>query len=84
MNSANDLWTSVKETQQQRINVVNSLKYRYQQDRFLGMKESEIDFLVDMMLKAIEKRSDEKAIAALHKETIAFCRSFPIPGVEKV
>jgi glycine hydroxymethyltransferase len=47
-----------------------------------GMKEPEIDFLVDAILKAIEKRADASAIAALRKELVAFCRKYPIPGAK--
>lgn len=47
-----------------------------------GMKEPEIDFLVDAMLKAIEKSKDEAAIRKLRDDVIAFCRRFPVPGVE--
>ncbi|MFA5799722.1 MAG: serine hydroxymethyltransferase [Candidatus Peribacteraceae bacterium] len=48
-----------------------------------GMKEPEIDFLVDAMLKAIEKSKDEAAIRKLRDDVIAFCRRFPVPGIEQ-
>ena len=43
-----------------------------------GMKEPEMEQLVDYMLSAIEKRNDEQAIAALHEEVKTFCRKFPV------
>jgi glycine hydroxymethyltransferase len=49
-----------------------------------GMKEAEMEKLGTYILKAIENRNNESAISALHKEVIDFCRSYPIPGVEKI
>lgn len=46
-----------------------------------GMKEKDMEKLGDYMLTAIAKRSDESATEKLHKEVIAFCRSFPVPGI---
>ncbi len=46
-----------------------------------GMKEKDMDTLGAFMLSAIEKRKDDAAIAKLHKEVVAFCRTFPVPGV---
>ncbi|MFA6522756.1 MAG: serine hydroxymethyltransferase [Candidatus Peribacteraceae bacterium] len=47
-----------------------------------GMKEPEIDFVVDVILSAIEKRKDESALKKLHDEVISFCRKFPLPGTK--
>jgi glycine hydroxymethyltransferase len=47
-----------------------------------GMKENDMDILADFMLKAIEKRADDTAIAKLHDEVIVFCRKFPVPGIK--
>ncbi len=47
-----------------------------------GMVESDIEILVDMMLKAIQHRSDEAFLSSLHEEVIAFCRKFPCPGID--
>ncbi len=46
-----------------------------------GMKEKDMEILADFMLKAVEKRADESAIAALQKDVMAFCRKFPVPGI---
>jgi len=46
-----------------------------------GMKEAEIDNLVDYMLKAIEQREDDAALEKLHQEVTTFCQQFPVPGV---
>ncbi len=46
-----------------------------------GMKEADMDTLVGFMLKAIEKRTDDTAIAALAQEVKTFCRKFPVPGI---
>ena len=45
-----------------------------------GMKEAEIDVLVDAMLKAIELRNDERALERLHQEVKSMCQKFPVPG----
>jgi hypothetical protein len=42
MNKTNDIWTAIKETKLQRIKLVEGLKNRYQQDRFIGMSQTEI------------------------------------------
>lgn len=47
-----------------------------------GMKEKDMETLGNFMLMAIEKRSDEKAVAALHEEVKTFCRKFPVPGID--
>jgi glycine hydroxymethyltransferase len=46
-----------------------------------GMKEKDMETLGGFMLKAIEKRADEAALKSLHNDVIAFCRSFPVPGI---
>jgi glycine hydroxymethyltransferase len=46
-----------------------------------GMKELEMERLVAFMLHAIERRSDEADLAALHGEVKEFCRAFPVPGI---
>lgn len=48
-----------------------------------GMKEPEMDLLVDFILRAIEKRSDTSALKKLHAEVKAFCLRFPVPGVSQ-
>ena len=47
-----------------------------------GMKEDDITQLVEFMLKSIEIREDESALNKLHDEVIAFCKQFPVPGIE--
>lgn len=47
-----------------------------------GMKEPEIEKLVDFMMNAIEIRSDESALKALHNEVKEFCTSFPVPAID--
>lgn len=46
-----------------------------------GMKEKDMEILANFILKAVEKRGDESAIAALQKDVMAFCRTFPVPGI---
>ena len=46
-----------------------------------GMKEAEMDVLVEFMQRAIANRDDESALATLHEEVKTFCRKFPVPGV---
>ncbi|MDB4978917.1 MAG: glyA [Candidatus Peribacteria bacterium] len=48
-----------------------------------GMKEAEMETLGGFMLSAIEKRSDDAAISALHEEVKTFCKKFPVPGIAK-
>ncbi len=47
-----------------------------------GMKEKEMDVLVDFMLRAVELRNDEEAIGKLHEETKEFCSQFPVHGID--
>lgn len=46
-----------------------------------GMKEPEMEKLVDFMFQSIEKKDDEDALNALHEEVKEFCRGFPVPGI---
>ncbi len=47
-----------------------------------GMGEAEMDVLVDFMLQAVDRLGDEAALDALHEEVKAFCRRFPVPGID--
>ncbi|HLC75704.1 MAG TPA: serine hydroxymethyltransferase [Candidatus Peribacterales bacterium] len=47
-----------------------------------GMKEKEMEILTRFMLRAIEKRSDDAAVASLHEEVKTFCKKFPVPGID--
>ncbi len=47
-----------------------------------GMKEAEIDRLVDFMLEAVKIRDDQEKINELHNRVTDFCESFPVPGIE--
>ena len=47
-----------------------------------GMGEAEMDALVDFMLRAVAVRADEAALDALHEEVKAFCRQYPVPGID--
>ena len=47
-----------------------------------GMKEPEMDRLADFMLSAVARRGDEAALDALHADVKAFCRQFPVPGID--
>lgn len=46
-----------------------------------GMKEKEMEQLVDFMYRAVEKKADESAIKSLHEEVKVFCKKFPVPGI---
>ena len=46
-----------------------------------GMKEADMETLGGFMAKAVEKRADNAAIAALHEKVKTFCRKFPVPGI---
>ena len=46
-----------------------------------GMKEGEMDQLVEFMLSAVAKRDDEAALDSLHEEVKAFCGRYPVPGI---
>jgi len=45
-----------------------------------GMVEADVDQLVAYILKAIDARENEQALAALRGEVRAFCQQFPVPG----
>lgn len=47
-----------------------------------GMKEAEMNQLVDFMLAAVAKRDDETALDKLHGEVKAFCQKHPVPGIK--
>ncbi|MCZ0942074.1 MAG: serine hydroxymethyltransferase, partial [Gammaproteobacteria bacterium] len=47
-----------------------------------GMGEAEMDALVDFMLRAVAERGDEAALDALHEDVKAFCRQYPVPGID--
>ncbi len=49
-----------------------------------GMKEAEIDQLVDYMLQSIKAKDDETALDTLHAEVKTFCQQFPVPGVSSL
>ncbi len=46
-----------------------------------GMKEAEMDVLVDFMCRAVAARDDAPAIDRLHEEVKGFCHRFPVPGI---
>ena len=48
-----------------------------------GMKEKDMETLGAFILRAIEKRSDEGALKTLHGEVIEWCRTFPVPGIQR-
>jgi glycine/serine hydroxymethyltransferase len=45
------------------------------------MKEGDMEILGKFMLRAIEKRTDEAGLAAIHEEVKAFCLQFPVPSL---
>ena len=47
-----------------------------------GMKEPEIEKLVDFMMKAIEIRNDDAALDTLKGEVQEFCCSYPVPAID--
>ena len=47
-----------------------------------GMGETEMDELVNFMLKAVARRRDDAALDALHEDVKHFCRQFPVPGID--
>ena len=47
-----------------------------------GMGETEMDELVNFMLKAVARRGDDAALDALHEDVKHFCRQFPVPGID--
>ena len=48
-----------------------------------GMKEADMDTIVDFMLEAVAKRDDETALSSLHERVKEFCRQFPVPGIDE-
>ncbi len=49
-----------------------------------GMKEPEIDQLVEFMLRSIKSKDDESALDKLKSEVVTFCRQFPVPGISSL
>lgn len=47
-----------------------------------GMVESDMERLVDFMLRAIKCRNDNLAVEELGAEVSQFCQQFPVPGVD--
>lgn len=47
-----------------------------------GMKEAEMDILVEFMLRAVKMRSDESALLKLQDEVRSFCKGFPVRGID--
>jgi glycine hydroxymethyltransferase len=47
-----------------------------------GMREAEMEMLGECMLKAIENRSDDSKIEAIHNDVKELCRKFPVPGID--
>jgi glycine hydroxymethyltransferase len=45
-----------------------------------GMKEDDMVHIAEWMQQAIAARNDEKKLASLHKEVIAFCSQYPLPS----
>ncbi|MBI3336843.1 serine hydroxymethyltransferase [Candidatus Peregrinibacteria bacterium] len=45
-----------------------------------GMKEPEMEKLVEFMYDAIAKKTDDSALIRLYEEVKQFCRQFPVPG----
>jgi glycine hydroxymethyltransferase len=48
-----------------------------------GMKEGDVETLGAFMLKAIHERETPSTLAALKQEVTAFCRGFPVPGIQE-
>lgn len=46
-----------------------------------GMKETEMQTLCDFMIRAITHREEDRHLEQLHEEVVAFCRKFPVPGI---
>lgn len=46
-----------------------------------GMKEPEMEKLVEYIYDAIAKKTDDSALQKLHEEVKTFCRQFPVPGI---
>ncbi|MEP7158738.1 MAG: serine hydroxymethyltransferase, partial [Chloroflexota bacterium] len=46
-----------------------------------GFGEAEMREVADLIVRAIESRADEVALAGLHERTRAICARFPVPGL---
>ena len=46
-----------------------------------GMKEPEMDAIVEFILRAVKAKGDDHALAALRNDVTNFCRRFPVPGI---
>lgn len=46
-----------------------------------GMKEPEIDQLVELMFQAITHRENSERLSQLRQQVIEFCRHYPVPGL---
>lgn len=46
-----------------------------------GMKEAEMELLGGFIRQAIEHRAEDEKLRKLREEVMAFCRSFPVPGI---
>ncbi len=47
-----------------------------------GMGAQEMEILANLMIKALKAADQPEVLAALHQETKALCKKFPIPGLE--
>jgi len=47
-----------------------------------GMREAGMEKLAGWISQALAQREDEDALAALRAEVEAFCRDFPVPGID--
>lgn len=45
-----------------------------------GLTEEDMEKIAEWMIRAINARKDEQALAALHAEVVAFARQFPLPS----
>jgi glycine hydroxymethyltransferase len=45
-----------------------------------GLKEAEMDQVADWIDQAVESRSDDKKLAAIKQEIVAFTKAYPLPG----
>ncbi|MBL8031915.1 MAG: serine hydroxymethyltransferase, partial [Candidatus Doudnabacteria bacterium] len=48
-----------------------------------GLKEKDMVTIAEWMKQAIDNREDDKKLAAIHNEVIAFSRKFPLPSDTK-
>lgn len=47
-----------------------------------GMREKEMDVLADFMEQAVKQRHDDTMLGMIHEKVKAFCRKFPVPGID--